>query len=493
MEPSNAEFDPAGQAGRLESRVVEAITRRQLLRAGGLGLAGVAVASLLAACGGGAAPAAKPTEAPKPAEAKPAEAAKPAAPVAAQPTAGPAAAKGLGDTLNIVQWSHFVPAYDTWFDKYAEDWGNKNKVKVTVDHVPNLEMPARLAAEASAKAGHDIMEFQTQVQTYRYEKLLVDVGDIADYGAKKWGPPVKLAKDMCQINGVWRAVPDHYIVIAPLVRDDLMQQIGNPKLETWDDIRLACGKLKPQNNAAGLPISNCNDANHNWRAIMWSFGASETDAEGKNVTVNTKEFREFLKFAKAFYDEGITPEVFAWDDASDNRWLGSGQGSFIHDAISSLRSIEQPNKELFDKISIHLPLKGPAGQITMNDFNLYGIWDFAKNKEAAKQFLMDYYDNLKEAIVASTGYNMPVFENLFQKPMPVIGESKKLEPLQEYKGDMLKYFGYPGPPNAAAQEVNAAFHIPQLVGIYVRGKTDIEDVIKEAESRLKPIYDKYKT
>src|SRR6266542_6913708 len=307
MELSNAEFDPAGQAGRLESRVVEAITRRQLLRAGGLGLAGVAVAALLAACGGGAAPAAKQTEAPKPAEAKPAEAAKPAAPVAAQPTAGPAAAKGLGDTLNIVQWSHFVPAYDTWFDKYAEDWGNKNKVKVTVDHVPNLEMPARLAAEASAKAGHDIMEFQTQVQTYRYEKLLVDVGDIADYGAKKWGPPVKLAKDLCQINGVWRAVPDHYIVIAPLVRDDLMQQIGNPKLETWDDIRQAGAKLKKQGNDAGLAISNCNDAN-------------------------------------------------------DNRWLGSGQGSFIHDAISSLRSIEPPKdkpdpekQKLFDSISIRAP------------------------------------------------------------------------------------------------------------------------------------------
>jgi multiple sugar transport system substrate-binding protein len=23
-------------------------------------------------------------------------------------------------TLSIVQWSHFVPAFDTWFDKFAQ-------------------------------------------------------------------------------------------------------------------------------------------------------------------------------------------------------------------------------------------------------------------------------------------------------------------------------------------------------------------------------------
>jgi len=25
-------------------------------------------------------------------------------------------------TLSIVQWSHFVPAFDAWFDKFAHDW-----------------------------------------------------------------------------------------------------------------------------------------------------------------------------------------------------------------------------------------------------------------------------------------------------------------------------------------------------------------------------------
>src|SRR5688500_18442575 len=113
-------------------------SRRQFLRVSVLGLGGVTVASLLAACGG-AGPTAvpgKPTES-KPAETKPAEAAKPAAPAAApakpaeskpaeaaKPADKPAAAAPAfagGGSLKLLMRSHFVPAFDTWFDKWAAD------------------------------------------------------------------------------------------------------------------------------------------------------------------------------------------------------------------------------------------------------------------------------------------------------------------------------------------------------------------------------------
>src|SRR5262245_33467728 len=111
-------------------------TRRRMLRTVGA-IAGLA--PLIAACAPGQGPA-EPPRAP-----------------AGQGTSAPGApttAASLGTELNIVQWSHFVPAYDTWFDKWAADWGAKNKLKVTVDHVQNLELPARLAAESAARTGH---------------------------------------------------------------------------------------------------------------------------------------------------------------------------------------------------------------------------------------------------------------------------------------------------------------------------------------------------
>src|SRR3954453_22739942 len=74
--------------------VAMAHSRRQFLRVSVLGLGGVTIASLLAACGGAGPNAVpgNPTEPAKPAERKPAET-KPAAPAAAaQPTTAPAAA-----------------------------------------------------------------------------------------------------------------------------------------------------------------------------------------------------------------------------------------------------------------------------------------------------------------------------------------------------------------------------------------------------------------
>ena len=494
-----------------------AVTRRWALRLLGAGVFGL---GLSAACSTPAAPppaTSAPAAAPQPATppaaaaitaatapaaaAAPTAAAKPTTAAAPAPTTAAVTSQNLGGDLTILQWSHFVPAYDTWFDKMAADWGSKNHVNVTVDHINNLDLPARFAAESAAKSGHDIIEFNGLVQTYRYENQFVDVGDLVNFAIEQYGQPNTLAKGMGFVNGVWRGLPNFYIIVAPLIRDDLMQSIGSPKLQTWDDVRQACGKLKTQsNNPAGLAISHCNDSEHNWRAVMWTFGASEVQQDGKTLNVDTKEFRSFLDFAKAFYQEANEPEVFAWDNVSDNRYLGSGQGSFIHDAISSLRSIQPPPdkpdpdaQKLYDSISIGQPLGGPSGPQNMPDVNVYSIWNFAKNQDAAKAFLHDYLAIWKDAMTASTGYNMPMYENLFQKPMPVIGDDPKYQLLQDYRGDQVFHtFGYPGPPNAAAQEVQANFHLSDVIGIYVRGNTSLDDTIKQATSRLQPIYDKYK-
>src|SRR5258708_986431 len=57
----------------------------------------------------------------------------------------------LSGELKILQWSHFVPAHDKWFDPFAKDWGSKNGVNVTVDHINNADIPARAAAEITAE------------------------------------------------------------------------------------------------------------------------------------------------------------------------------------------------------------------------------------------------------------------------------------------------------------------------------------------------------
>src|SRR3954470_4980397 len=83
-------------------------------------------------------------------------------------------------SLSIVQWSHFVPEYDKWFDNFAKDWGSKNNIEVTVDPIPAPPSAARAAAAASAGSGHDLFGWNGAGGAHLYRKFLVDVTSLVD-------------------------------------------------------------------------------------------------------------------------------------------------------------------------------------------------------------------------------------------------------------------------------------------------------------------------
>src|SRR5438105_15151181 len=336
-----------------------------------------------------------------------------------------------GTSLRMLKWRHYIPAYDVWFDDFAKEWGEKTGVEVRVDHIPHLELPARYAAEFAAGAGHDLIYFVGQILTGQYYRNLIDLSDIADNLGKKYGGWLESSKSAGQVGGTWFAIPDFFISIPVLYRKDLFASVGMGEPKTWDDLRNAARQLKPKGHPTGMQFSHCNDANHNWRALMYCFGVKETDPSGQNIALDGKEMRESLRFAKALYDEGMTPEVFSWDDASDNRFLASGFGSWIHDAISAYRTTEDTNPDVFKNTSIALEPAGPGGKrVSVSAANVYMIWKFSKNQQAAKEFLTYFMDSGKEGMVQSRGYNMPYLLADAVKPMPVIGADPKMQILQ---------------------------------------------------------------
>src|SRR5947209_9562481 len=102
-------------------------TRRKLVSSAARFVATTSLAPIAAACVGA------PTSSPS---------------ASATTRAGASATAKLSGNLSILIWSHFVPAYDTYLQKFADDWGAKNGVKVTIDHVNQADLPARAATEA---------------------------------------------------------------------------------------------------------------------------------------------------------------------------------------------------------------------------------------------------------------------------------------------------------------------------------------------------------
>lgn len=436
-----------------EVPIHEQVSRRDFLRTAGVGVVGASLVTMLAA------------------------------------RQAPAQLKGT--SLRMLLWSHFVPAYDAWFDDFAKKWGEQNGVRVRVDHIPHLELPARYAAEFAGGAGHDLIYFVGQILTGQYYRHLVDLSDIAEGLGKKYGGWMESSKSAAQVKGVWYGVPDFYIAIPVLWRKDLFDSVGVGEPHTWEDLRKAARLLRPKGHPTGMQFSHCNDANHNWRALMYCFGVKEMDPSGANILIDSKEMREALRFAKALYDEGMTPEVFSWDDASDNRYLASGVGCWIHDAISAFRTTQDTNPKVFEHTYCVPEVAGPPGlKWNVGEPNVWAVWKFSKNIAAAKEFIQHISDNQKEAMLASRGYNMPFLHDQYKKPMPGLGTDPKLAVLQE-QDKITAFFGFPGPMSPAAQEVVTTFIIPDIFTRVARG-APIEDSLKWGVGEIRRIYSKHK-
>jgi len=396
-----------------------------------------------------------------------------------------------GSNLRILTWSHFIPAYDTWFDKMAKDWGDKNGVKVRVDHIPHLEIPARMAAEFAAGAGHDILFNGSTILTRIYYKTLTDLTDIYDQVGKKYGGWIPAARSPVEVDGRIYAMPLYYILLPMIWRKDLFDQAGLKPPDTWEMARTAARTLKAKGHPTGIALAHCNDSNLVWRSVLFSFGGAETDPSGENPAIDSKEMREALRFAKAMFDEGMTPEVFSWDDASDNRYLASGVACWVHDAISAYRTTQDTNPTVFQQAYVGLEPAGPGGKrVSTSAPNAFMVWKFSKNVPAAKEFLVHLMDNDKEGMIESTGYNMPFLNDMAKKPMPVIGTDPKLQVLQDFP-KIVAFFGYPGPYTTQIQEVANLFVIPDIFTRVARGQS-VDESIKWGVGEYQRIFAKHK-
>ncbi len=400
-------------------------------------------------------------------------------------------------TLRVLQWSHFVPQYDTWFDAFAKDWGKQSGISVTVDHIPHLELPARAAAEVAAEAGHDLFMFSGAGGPHLFEKHLVDLTSLIGEVEKKHGKVQQIGRQIAYNEGsrTWSAFPDYYIRFPGLYRKDLWDEIGM-KPDTWEDIRVGGAKLKAKGFPIGISLGHSVDPNLSYRSLLWSYGAAECDETGKRVTLDSKQTLEVVKFVRALYKEAMEPDVLSWDDASNNKYLASGRGSWIHNPISAYRTIQKANPELADKIYVWKTPAGPVRRIAAGSPNSYGIWRFARNKDTAIEFLRHYSGHWVEAFKASTGYNHPLFADIVPKPMPILSDDPTSHPpdklrILETANEWHATYGYPGPAGPASDEVVGNFIIVDMVAKAATDQATPEEAVAWASKEVELIYKKW--
>lgn len=401
-------------------------------------------------------------------------------------------------TLKILQWNHFVPAFDKWFNgTYIKQWGDKNDTEVTVDNVDVKAVNARAASEVSAQQGHDLFLFLAPPAAF--EDQVIDHKEVYQECEKRYGAkPIQLAVKSTYNPKTKKyfAFSDSFVPDPINYRGDLWGEIGM-KPDSWDDVRTGGKKIKDK---TGIPVGIGQSAELDtamaMRAVMFAFGASEQD-ENNKLILNSKNTLEAVKFVKAMYQETMTPEVLAWDPSSNNRAMLAGKSSLVLNAISITRQAENDKNDIGDKILLAKSAKGPVRRMGLEHvMDCYVIWKFAANKDGAKKFLVDYIGNFREGFLASEFYNFPCFWNQVPDLTKLLAGDTKGKPAGKYNvlADALDWatnVGYPGYATAAIDEVFNTWVINTMFAQASTGAMSPEDAIKEADAKCKKIWAKW--
>jgi multiple sugar transport system substrate-binding protein len=411
------------------------------------------------------------------------------------PTAG---AKGRA-TLRIAQWRHPVAAYDAWFDNdFAKRWGEEHGVEVVVDHLDLAELPARAQAEVAAQGPHDVFGFVYPPPTFEDE--VIDHRDIVQEVEGRLGKMTPLVERSILnpktgkyfgFADCWAADPVNY-------RADLWDQV-QPGLtpDTWEKVLRAAPKLKSLGHPLGIGMSQEVDSNLVLMDLMHSYGASIQDEES-SVIINRPATVEAVKMGTALYKAGMTEEMFSWDPFSNNRFLASGTGSLILNAVSAVRAVEGQQPQLAPNVHLAPPPAGPAARLGLPHIvGVYVVWRFSKAQEVARQLLVDLTLTYRDAFLQSSFYNLPAFPGAVPDLAALVSKDDKAQPPGKYSflADARSWstnIGHPGYANAATDQVFDHFIVPKMFAAAARGEMGPTEAVAAAEAQIKPIFEKWR-
>lgn len=412
-----------------------------------------------------------------------------------------------GTTISLTQWSHFVPSYDKWFDQYAAQWGKAHNVKVVVNHISIGDIPSTLAASIAAGKGPTLVE--TIAAPAAFIDGLQPLNDVNQAAAASFGTESATCVHSSYLPAKkeWYGFCHGWVPDPGVYRSDLWKDAGYPNgPESYADL-LAGGKkiFQKTGKAVAVGMSPELDSEFYARALIWSFGGSIQNKKGE-VVLDSPATIAAVTYQKKLFENTMTPEVFAWNPASNNQAYIAGAASYIQNSISFFRSAQKIGSKVTSETGFRPGLKGPDHKALQpaHVWFIYVMPKYVKNKtkiQAAKNFMLDLENNYSNASYHSKFYNFPAYASrapqLFKQ-----GGWLDNDPWGSQPADMLSILktaedwtvwpGYPGYANPAVGEVYQTHIISTMMANAARGKVTPKEAVEHATKEIKKIFAKWR-
>jgi ABC-type glycerol-3-phosphate transport system substrate-binding protein len=331
--------------------------------------------------------------------------------------------------LSVGFWDHWVPGANKATEALVKEWAEKNKVEVSMDFITSQgnKLLLTTAAESQAKSGHDVLAFSTWLPS-RYADQLVPMNDVMEPLIKENGAVNGTVEYLGKVGGKWLAVPatSGSQIKGPCSRIDLLKKHAGidiqamypagqaPKADAWnlDNFLKAAEACQKGGNPFGIGLGTTSDNVDTAGALFHAFGAPLVNAKG-DIVVKNDQVRQVLDYYKKLM-QFLPADVPSWDDASNNKFLVSGQGTLIMNPPSAWAVAKRDAPQVAEQLWTHGFPVGPKGRYAPFLPYFWGVWNFSKNQAAAKSLItfLSQPSSAEKMTNASQGYDLPSFEKL---------------------------------------------------------------------------------
>ena len=427
-------------------------------------------------------------------------------------TAAAAAASGLegivaarrapayaqGAKLHIVRWVDFIPEADVELKRQMPEAGKALGAEIQLETINANDLQPRITAAIQSGNGADLFMLSYN-WPHLYQNALVDVSDVASAVAKEQGGFYEVFKPSFQVGGKWLGMPHSIVGNAIAYRRSWLREAGfNEFPKTWDELRRTASTLKKKGKPYGQTLGHTFGDAPTWSyPLLWSFGGTETDSSGKNVTINSKATLEAVRYMTALWKEGCDEGGLAWDDTNNNRAFHAGEicatlnGASIY--IVAKRQKDKIKDERGEPMFLDIdhalyPLAGAVGQYPLYFSNGHGLMKYSKNQKLAKDFLRWLHrpENFDKWFQVCDGYSV-ASTTIWEKSTMWDRVDKPLRVFRTAARN-TRMFGYAGPATGKATEAYSKYIVVDMFAKAAQGMKP-EDAVKWAETELKKIYE----
>jgi ABC-type glycerol-3-phosphate transport system substrate-binding protein len=340
---------------------------------------------------------------------------------------------GAAGKVTMLFWDYWAMREEATkkMQQQVMTWAAKNAVEARIDFV-TLEgdkLPLTVAEEAQTGAGHDIVAL-CQWDTQSYTEKLEPVDDVVKTITAKFGPYIDACEYLGKSEDHWAAVPTSSgtHTYPPCARISMMKQFAGinvvemyparePKAPigenwTYDTFLQAAEACAKAGYPFGIGTGRTGDSINTWGAIFAAFGAELVNRKGE-IVVDSDAVNQVLDYARRLFPF-LPADSVNYNDASNNRALISGKSALIWNPPSAWAMAKRDAPDVAKDCWTFPNPAGPKGRISPYQIYFWGIWQFSKNKQAARELIAYLMDREqvegREGVVE--GYDIPPFANM---------------------------------------------------------------------------------